>query len=814
MKERLVVIGNGMAGVRTVEEILELDSQRYDITIIGKEAYPNYNRIMLSNILQAKMTVEEAITNPYEWYDENNITLINHDPVEQIDKANKLVTTQSGKTINYDKLLIATGSHPFILPVPGADKEGVIPFRTIDDTDLMLEATKQYKKAVVIGGGLLGLEAAKGLQVQGMDVTVVHLAPWLMEAQLDEKAGQLLQQELESQGLKFLIGYQTTEVLGDDHVTGLKFSNGETIDTDIVVMSIGIRPAAELGRAIGLEVNRGIVVNGFLETSEPDIYAVGECVEFEGTCYGLVAPLFEQGKVLAQVLTKQDNVKPYEGSLTFTSLKVSGAELYSAGNITNVEGLDSIEAFDSVAKHYKKIYLKDDKIQGIVLYGDTDDGSRYFNMMKKGTPIDDLQNISVLSVIGEASAGAEDVLNWDDEEIVCGCNGVSKGKILHAIRMQGLTNVAEVGKVTKAGTSCGKCKCEVQVLLEAELGDSVTVATGICSCTDLDRDQIMAEIQSQHLTHSSEVFEKLNWKNPEGCSKCRPAINYYLNVAWPAEHEDERASRVVNERMHANIQKDGKFSVIPRMRGGQTNPQQLIKIAQVAEKYNVPLIKITGSQRIGLYGVKKQDLTKVWDELDMISAQAYAKAFRSVKTCVGQQFCRYGTQDTMRLGVRLEETFEFIDTPHKFKVGVSGCPRSCVESAVKDFGIVGVENGFQVLVGGNGGTDLVEAQLLTLAETEEEVIDICGAFIQYYRETGIYAERTAPWLERLGFEHVQSVLMDKAKRQELWERLNIAIEAKGKKNPWQSISNNVDLREKMYTIDNPENPNRQLEPSV
>ncbi|MBO1305139.1 NAD(P)/FAD-dependent oxidoreductase [Enterococcus sp. 669A] len=804
MKERLVVIGNGMAGVRTVEEILERDPERYTITIIGNEEYPNYNRIMLSNVLQKKMTVDEIITNPLDWYEENQIELINNNPAVGVDPQVKTVTTESGEVIPYDKLIMATGSHPFILPIPGADKEGVVAFRTIDDTAEMLAATAKYKKAVVIGGGLLGLEAAKGLQEQGMDVTVVHLAKWLMETQLDEKAGKLLQAELEDQGLKFLMEYSTKEILGDQRVTGMRFANEEEIETDLIVMSIGIRPAVELAREIGLAVNRGIVVNDYMETSLSDIYGVGECVEHNGTCYGLVAPLFEQGKILADRLTDQPEVKAYQGSKTFTSLKVSGADLYSAGNILNTEGMDSIEAFDSASRKYKKIFLKDGKIQGIVLYGDTDDGSRYYNMMKKGQTIEDLQSIAVLQAIGEGAGMGQDVLEWDDDEAVCGCNGVEKGKILRSIREKGLSSVAEVGKVTKAGTSCGKCKPQIQTLLEYELGDAVTTATGICGCTDLNRDQVVTQIYAKHLTSTSEVFEALDWRNAEGCSKCRPAVNFYLNVAWPEEHEDERDSRVVNERMHANIQKDGTFSVVPRMRGGKTSPQQLMQLAQVAERYDVPLVKVTGSQRIGLYGVKKEDLPKIWEELDMVAAQAYGKVFRSVKTCVGQSFCRFGTQKTMELGVRIEETFEYIDTPHKFKVGVSGCPRSCVESAVKDFGIIGVDSGFQIMIGGNGGTELVEAQHLVTVETEDEVIDLCGAMLQYYRETGIYGERTAPWVARMGFENVKTVLLDEEKRKGLWEELNKTIAAKGRTDTWGPIIKDVDLREKMYTIEKPE----------
>lgn len=786
-KNKLVMIGNGMAGLRTIEEILDRDPQRFEITIIGKEAYPNYNRIMLSNILQNKMTVEETIMNSYDWYAEHDIKLVNNDPVTILDREKKTVLTESGQSFEYDQCIIATGSKAFVLPIPGSDLPSVIGWRTIDDTKRMMEIAQTKHKAIVIGGGLLGLECARGLLDQGMEVTVVHLAEWLMEMQLDRKAGQMLKNDLEQQGMRFELQANTQEILGHEDVESVRLADGRVLEADLVVMAVGIRPYTEVAKAAGLDVNRGIIVNEFMQTNDPNIFAVGECAECEGKVYGLVAPLYEQGIVLADYLTNKET-NGYHGSTTFTSLKVSGCDLYSAGIIEETDDIHGIEIFNSIDNNYKKVFLKDGEVVGAVLYGNTDDGSRFYNMMKKHESIEDYTLVSLLTKGGEAAnVSIEDMA---DDETICGCNGVNKGTIVEAITKNGLTSVAEVTKMTKAGNSCGKCKGQIADILQYALGDDFIASkpTGICACTDLSRDQIVTQIRAKGLKTSKEVRHVLNFKDKNGCPKCRPAINYYLNMIYPYEHKDEKESRFANERYHANIQNDGTFSVIPQMRGGVTDADQLIRLGEVAKKYNVPLVKVTGSQRVGLYGLKKEELPSVWEDLGMRSASAYGKKTRSVKSCVGKEFCRFGTQYTTQLGIRLEKTFEYIDTPHKFKMGVSGWPRSCVESGVKDFGVISVENGFQLYIGGNGGTEVTKGQLLTTVETEDEVIRICGALMQYYRETGIYAERTAPWLERLGFENVKEVLLDPERQQALFDRVMEAKQAI-QEEPWQAIVN-------------------------
>ena len=787
-KQKLVLIGNGMAGIRTIEEMLERSDSTFDITVIGKEPYPNYNRIMLSNILQNKMTIDDTIMNPFDWYKAHDINLIIDDPVEHVNREGQYVVTSKGLTVSYDICIFATGSSAFVLPIPGADLPSVIGWRTIKDTEQMMTIAQTKKRAVVIGGGLLGLECARGLLDQGMEVTVLHLADWLMEMQLDAKAGALLKADLEQQGMKIELQANSQEIIGQDDVEAIKLADGRVIETDLIVMAVGIRPYVQVARDAGLEVNRGIVVNDYLQTSDAHIYAVGECAEHQGHVYGLVAPLYEQGKVLADYLTGR-KTEGYHGSTTFTSLKVSGCDLYSAGQIVEDEDVHGIEAFNSVDNVYKKVFLKDQAVVGAVLYGDTDDGSRFYSMMKKHESLEDYTLMALLQKKG-ADAGLS-ITDMSDDETICGCNGVDKGTIVNAIKSKGLTSVAEVTKMTKAGNSCGKCKGQISQILEYTLGDGFYAAkpTGICACTELTRDQIVTQIRAKGLKTSKEVRHVLNFKDKNGCPKCRPAINYYLNMVYPHEHADERESRFANERYHANIQNDGTFSVIPQMRGGVTDADQLIRLGQVAKKYDVPLVKVTGSQRIGLYGLKKEQLPQVWQDLGMRSASAYGKKTRSVKSCVGKEFCRFGTQYTTRLGIRLEKTFEYIDTPHKFKMGVSGCPRSCVESGVKDFGVISVENGFQIYIGGNGGTEVTKGQFLTTVATEDEVIKLCGALMQYYRETGVYAERTAPWLERLGFDNVKAVLLDPERQDALYTRIMDAKQAVSEE-PWQAIVHN------------------------
>ncbi|NUU62546.1 nitrite reductase large subunit NirB [Paenibacillus agri] len=799
-REKLVLVGNGMAGIGTVEQILKLGGA-YEITVIGSEPHPNYNRIMLSYVLEGSKTTEDIILNNWNWYEDNGITLHTGTTATRIDTASRQIYTDSGLVIPYDKVIIATGSNSFILPVPGSDKEGVVGFRDIADCEAMLEAARQYSKAAVIGGGLLGLEAAKGLVNLGMDVTVVHLMEDLMERQLDRSASSMLQAELERQGVKFAMGMQTVELTGEQRVSGLRFSDGSELAADFVVMAVGIKPNVQLARDSGLEVNRGIVVNDYLQTSAEGVYSVGECTEHRGVCYGLVAPLFEQGMVLAKHLCAVDT-KPYEGSVVSTKLKISGVDVFSAGEFIDTPEHTVISAKDEWKRTYKKILLRNNIIVGAVLFGDVTESANLQKLVKQGAKMTDDIYAEVMGTgccgNGEAKKGLI-VESMADEEIVCGCNGVTKKAIVDAVTENGFTTVEEIKACTGATRSCGGCKPVVEQILQFVLGDSFQQSSkqGICTCTSLSRDEIVAEIHAKGLKTSKEVMHVLGWAQEEGCSKCRPAINYYLGMTYPDTYEDEKESRFVNERMGANIQKDGTYTVIPRMYGGVTTPEDLKKIADVSLKYDVKVVKVTGGQRLDLIGVKKEDLPKVWEELDMPSGYGYAKSLRTVKTCVGSQFCRFGTQDSMGMGALMERKYERLDFPAKFKMAVNGCPRNCAESCTKDIGIVGNDGGWEVFIGGNGGIKPRIADSFCKVKTDEELIEVCSAVMQYYRETGNYLERTSEWVERMGLANIQTVILnDESNRKELAARIDFALAQVS--DPWKKMLNDDSTRSALF----------------
>ncbi|MFZ1388369.1 MAG: nitrite reductase large subunit NirB [Thiolinea sp.] len=797
LKQNLVLIGNGMAGVRTLEELLKLAPEHYHITVFGEEPYGNYNRIMLSPVLASEKTLEQIMLNDDDWYAQNNITLHKGKRVEQINRARREVIATDGTIAHYDRLIIATGSNPFMLPIPGANKRGVLSFRDINDVHQMLEASNQYKKAIVIGGGLLGLEAANGLLKQGMDVSVVHINDTLMERQLDKPAAKLLQQSLEARGMHFLLEASTAEILGDERVTGVRFKDGLEVDADLVVMAVGIKPNIALAKSTGLYCERGIVVNDTMQTiTDPKIYAIGECVQHRGIAYGLVAPLFEQAKVAANHLA-QYGIARYQGTVTSTKLKVTGIELFSAGDFIGNDKTEEIVFKDAGAGTYKKIVLQDNQIKGAVLYGDTVDGSWYFQLMKDGTDISAFRDTLLFGQahLGDSGHNPETrVATLTDSAEICGCNGVCKGDIVKAITEKKLFTLDEVRAHTKASASCGSCTGLVESLLAHTVGGdySATPKTKpVCKCTDATHDEVRAGIVQHDLKTMPAVREFFNWLTSDGCPSCRNALNYYLLCAFPNEYEDDPQSRFINERAHGNIQKDGTYSVVPRMFGGLCTSQQLRDIADIADKYHVPEIKVTGGQRIDMFGIKKEELPSMWKDLSdagFVSGHAYGKALRTVKTCVGSKWCRFGTQDSTGLGVQIEELTWGSWMPHKFKIAVSGCPRNCAEATIKDFGVVCVDSGYELHVGGNGGIKVRVTDLLCKVETEEQVKEYCGAFTQFYREDAHYLERTAPWIERVGLEKIKKAIVEDApQRKALYERFLVS-QIPAQVDPWKQIA--------------------------
>jgi nitrite reductase (NADH) large subunit len=794
-KMKLVMIGNGMAGVRTIEELLKIAPDLYDITVFGAEPHPNYNRILLSPVLAGEQTLEEIVLNDWAWYTDHGIHLHAGWKVTEVDRVNRLVHAQNsaGETMSaeYDRLLMCTGSNPFILPIPGKDLDGVIAYRDIADTNAMIDAATRFKHAVVIGGGLLGLEAANGLMLRGMTVSVVHVMPTLMERQLDTVAGRMLQKSLEDRGLKFLMGAQTQELVGgeDGRVTAIKFKDGTEVPADLVVMAVGIRPNTALAESMRLHCNKGIVVNDTLQTiTDARIYSVGECAAHRGIAYGLVAPLFEQAKVAANHLA-QFGIGRYTGSLTSTKLKVTGIDLFSAGDFGGGDGFEEIVMSDPFAGVYKKLVLKDDKLVGACLYGDTVDGSWYFKLLRDGRSVSDIRDKLMFgeSNIGDVGhAGVSKAATMDDNAEVCGCNGVTKGTICKTIREKGLFTLDEVRKHTKASASCGSCTGLVEQILMFTAGAdySATPKTkAMCGCTDHGHQAVRDAIVANKLLTIAGTMSFMEWRTPNGCASCRPAINYYLLSSWPKEARDDPQSRAINERSHANIQKDGTYSVIPRMWGGETTASELRRIADAADKYNIPTIKVTGGQRIDLLGVKKEDLVNVWKDIGMPSGHAYAKALRTVKTCVGSEWCRMGTQDSTQMGKDLERAMWRMYAPHKVKFAVSGCPRNCAEAGIKDVGIIGVDSGWEMYIAGNGGIKTEVAHFFTKLKTAEEVLEYTGAFCELYRTEGWYLERTVHYVNRVGLDYVKKrILEDHAGRKALWERLQFALD--GEPDPW------------------------------
>jgi nitrite reductase (NADH) large subunit len=789
-KMKLVMVGNGMAGVRTLEELLKLAPDMYDITVFGAEPHANYNRILLSPVLAGEQTIQDIMLNDVDWYSDNGITLHLNKTIVSIDRKNRIVTAADGTTATYDRLILATGSNPFILPVPGKDLPGVIGYRDIADTDAMIDAAKVHKHAVVIGGGLLGLEAANGLKLRGMDVTVVHINEWLMERQLDKPSAKLLQKSLEDKGLKFLLQKHTAELVQGEsgRVCAVKFKDGDEIPADIVVMAVGIRPNTALAETAGIHCNRGIVVNDTMQTFDPRVYAIGECVNHRGIAYGLVAPLFEMAKVAANHLAEY-GIARYVGSVTSTKLKVTGIDLFSAGEFTGGDDYEEILLSDPVGGVYKKIVIKDNKIAGAVMYGDTVDGAWYFQLLREGRDVSDIRDHLMFgqSHVGDLGhQGQNRAAAMTDEMEICGCNGVCKGTVVKAIKEKGLFTLEDVRKHTKASSSCGSCTGLVEQLLATVLGGDYSEAPknkSMCGCTDHTHAEVRAAIRDQKILSIPDVMSTMAWRTPNGCASCRPALNYYLISSWPGEAKDDPQSRFINERAHANIQKDGTYSVIPRMFGGQTTPDELRRIADVADKYAIPTVKVTGGQRIDLLGVKKSDLPGVWQDLGMPSGLAYGKALRTVKTCVGSEWCRFGTQDSTKLGVDIEKALWKMWAPHKVKFAVSGCPRNCAEAAIKDVGIIGVDSGWEIYIGGNGGIKTEVAHFFVKLKTDVEVMEYSAAFLQLYREEGFYLERTVHYLARVGMDYIkQRVLEDDDNRKALYERMLFSVQ--NEKDPW------------------------------
>ncbi|KIT15056.1 nitrite reductase large subunit NirB [Jannaschia aquimarina] len=797
MSRHLVIVGGGMAAGRLIDHVLAEGG--WTVTLFNAEPRGTYNRIMLSPVLSGDKTYEDIVTHDDDFYRQAGVTCRFGERVTAIDRAAKTVTGEDGVPVAYDKLVLATGSDPFMIPLPGHDLDGVIAYRDLEDTRRMM-GLGEGSRAVVIGGGLLGLEAAAGMHARGVDVTVVHLMGHLMERQLDEAAGYLLRRELVSRGIKVLCSSNSKEIVGrDGRVAALRLEDGTELPCDLLVMAVGIRPSVALARAAGLAVGRGIHVDDQMVTSDPDVLAVGECVEHDGQLFGLVAPLYDQAKVAAETLAGRDAA--FANRETATKLKVTGCDLFSAGDFAEGEDREDIVFRDPARGVYKRLVLQGERLIGAVMYGDTADGSWFHGLIKDGTDVSEMRETLIF---GPAFQGGEPLdpmaavaaLPADAE--ICGCNGVCKGQITEAI-LGGAQDLGAVRTVTKASSSCGTCTGLVEQLLSVTLGDEyeAPAAQPVCGCTDLTHEDVRRLIKAQELQSQQAVWQELGWTTPNGCHVCRPAVNYYLLADWPVEYQDDPQSRFVNERKHANIQKDGTFSVVPRMWGGVTTAAELRAIADAADKYNVPTVKVTGGQRIDLLGVRGEDLPAMWADLGragLVSGHAYAKGLRTVKTCVGTDHCRFGTQDSTGLGIKLEKRLWGSWTPHKVKMAVSGCPRNCAEATCKDLGIVCVDSGYEIGVGGAAGMDLKEIQPLVKVATEAEAMDHVVAFVQLYRENAKYLDRPYKWIAKVGMDWVRERVGDPQERARLIAAFDLS-QSIYQKDPWAERTEDEEARQ-------------------
>ncbi|MBL6427709.1 MAG: NAD(P)/FAD-dependent oxidoreductase [Maritimibacter sp.] len=788
MTEKLVVIGAGMASGRMLEHLFDANPDAYDVTLFNAEPRGNYNRLMLSPVLSGDKTYDEIVTHDDDWYAANGVTCRFGERVLRIDRERNVVVGEKGE-VAYDKLVFGTGSNPFIIPLPGHDLDGVIPYRDLEDTEAMMQlGDKPGAKAVVIGGGLLGLEAAAGMAARGVDVTVVHIMGHLMERQLDEAAGYLLRKSLTDKGITVLCQANSKEIVGENgRVKALMLDDGTELPCDLLVMAVGIRPNIALAQDTGLATGKGIHVDDQMVTSDPSIFALGECVEHNGAIFGLVAPLYDQAKVLAKTLMGEPAT--FVNKEVSTKLKVTGCDLFSAGDFAEAANREDIVFRDPARGVYKRLVLEGNRIVGAVMYGDTGDGAWFYNHIKDGTDVAEMRDTLIFGPAFQGGATADPlaaVAALPDDAEICGCNGVCKGTIVQAIE-GGAGDLAAVRATTKASNSCGTCTGLVEQVLAATLGDDFQMPTAqpICGCSDHTHEDVRRLIKSQELKSQPAVWQELGWKTVNGCHVCRPAVNFYLLADWPLDYMDDPQSRFVNERNHANIQKDGTYSVMPRMWGGMTDANELRAIADAADKYGAT-VKVTGGQRIDLLGVKKEDLPAIWRDLNaagMVSGHAYSKGLRTVKTCVGSEWCRFGTQDSTGLGIKLEKLLWGSWTPHKVKLGVSGCPRNCAEATCKDVGVVCVDSGYQISVAGAAGMEVKETEALVAVKTEDEVLEWVTAFIQLYRERAKYLDRPYKWVAKVGLDWVKDTLADAGTRADLVERFEIS-QSVYRTDPW------------------------------
>lgn len=797
-RPRIVVVGNGMVGHRFCERLAELGlTTSHEVIVFGEENRVAYDRVHLSEFFSGRSAEELGLADG-DWYADSGIEIVLGDPVEHIDRGSKSVTARSGRSLSYDTLVLATGSTPFVPPIPGIEKKGVFVYRTVEDLEAIAAwaAREDVASAAVIGGGLLGLEAAKATSDLGLETFVLEQGERLMPRQLDIAGGSLLRRSIESLGVHVLTEMQTESIQGEDNVSGIQFKGGTDLHLDMIVVSAGIRARDDLGRAFDLEVGErgGVIVDDDLTTNDPNIFAIGECAQHRGTIYGLVAPGYDMADILARRLAGEDC--QFAGGDLSTKLKLLGVDVASFGDpFADQEGVAArrVVIEDRVAGVYQKLVVSADgeRLVGGILVGDTAPYMSLMQATRTGSPVPPRPH-QLLTGVPDA---ASDPTALGSDAQICSCNNVSKGDLVLAIRDEGVTTLPEIKSCTKAGTGCGGCLPLVKNLLDAELENMGRVIDrSLCEHFAYSRQELFQIVKLGRI----ESFEALLQSHGQGggCEVCRPAVASILASSWNDLILNHAPIQDTNDRFLANIQRGGTYSVIPRIPGGEITPEGLIVLGEVAKKFGL-YCKITGGQRVDLLGARVEELPQIWRMLidaGFESGHAYGKALRTVKSCVGKSWCRFGVQDSTRFAIRIEERYRGLRSPHKLKSAVSGCIRECAEAQSKDFGLIATEDGWNLYVCGNGGARPRHADLLATDLTEDEAIVLIDRFLVYYLQTANPLERTAPWLDRLegGIDKLKEVVVeDSLKIAESLEKDMAALVA-SYRCEWKDVVSNPD----------------------
>ena len=818
---KVVVVGNGMVGYKFCEKLIARQSAKdYEIIVFGEEIRPAYDRVHLSEFFAGK-TADDLSMAPADWYASNNITLHLSDPVQHIDRVNKTVFSHRGITTPYDYLVLATGSAAFVPPIPGVEKKGVFIYRTIEDLELMTGWAKKAKKGAVIGGGLLGLEAAKAMIDLGInDTQVIEFASRLMPRQIDGAGSRLLQSKLEELGLTIHTSKNTSAIIGDESIKGMTFSDNTSIDVDMLVISAGIKPRDELAKSCGLETGPrgGITVNEKLQTSDPEIFAIGECALYNGMIYGLVAPGYEMAEVVVDNLTGGE--KSFSGFDMSTKLKLIGVDVASFGDpFMNGDDVKAIVLEDTMKGIYKRINVSADgkQLLGGILVGDAEQYNMLLQTCKNKIVLPPDPEDLILGARGGADAeGGAGVLSLPDDALICSCESVTKAAICNAVNENNCDTVDAIKKCTKAGTGCGGCMPMVKDLMQHSMkAQGKYVRNVLCEHFNHSRQELFDLVKIHDLKSYDDVLDKLG--SGHGCEVCKPVVSSILASLWNEMilKKGNATAQDSNDRFLANIQKGGTYSVVPRIPGGEITPDKLIVIGQIAKQYNL-YTKITGGQRIDMFGAHLNDLPEIWSRLieaGFESGHAYGKALRTVKSCVGSTWCRFGLHDSVSYAIRIEERYRGIRAPHKIKSAVSGCIRECAEAQSKDFGIIATEKGWNLYVCGNGGSKPQHALLLATDLDDETCIRYIDRFLMFYIKTADPLTRTATWLNKMdgGINYLRNVVInDSLGMAKQWEN-EMQLLVDSYECEWKAAIENPEIRKRFnHFVNAPE----EKDPSV